>query len=142
MRLPFGVLWVLAQQNAADAKLNLCGTSYSLSLVGAPVFTSYKGFNGFTSVIYFDTGFNPITATTPNYTRNSANLGAWSYTVAADNGGQIGNDISDLGLFNNYGGTFYVKLNGAGVVMQLQAQKDCSLEIGITQPIPRHFGMG
>ena len=36
-------LYVLAQQNATDALLNLIGTSYSLTNVGAARFTAYHG---------------------------------------------------------------------------------------------------
>ena len=38
-------LYVLAQQNATDALLNLVGTSYSLT--GTATFTAYKGFSAF-----------------------------------------------------------------------------------------------
>ena len=67
-------LYVLAQQNQTDALLNLVGTSYSLTTSGAPTFTSYVGFNGGGSS-YLITGFNPISAISPNYTRDSANFG-------------------------------------------------------------------
>ena len=36
-------LYILAQQNAADALLNLCGTSYSLIPANSPTFTTYRG---------------------------------------------------------------------------------------------------
>ena len=72
-------LYVLAQQNATDAKLNLVGTSYGLTPVGSPVFTPYKGFNGFSTTIGLDTGFNPTTAPSANYLYNTASMGVWDY---------------------------------------------------------------
>ena len=48
----------LAQQNQADALLNLCGTAYSLTPHASPPFTTYRGFGPFTAAnSYLDTGF-------------------------------------------------------------------------------------
>lgn len=109
-------LYVLAQQTQADARLNLLSTSYPLTPVGAPVFSGYQGFNGFTSAIYFDTGFNPTTAVSPQFVRNSGNIGAWSYAATNDVGGgsQIGNDISNNAIASNWAGVFYVRVSGPG----------------------------
>ena len=71
-------LYVLAQQNVADARLNLCGTSYSLT--GTATFTAYRGFSGFTDPS-LDTGFNPSSASSPHYIGSSANLGVWLYNA-------------------------------------------------------------
>jgi hypothetical protein len=71
-------LYVLAQQNATDAQLNLIGTSYPLTPIGAITFTQYRGFSGFgPNTSYFDTGFNP-TASSLNYIQNSASFGVWT----------------------------------------------------------------
>ena len=66
-------LYVLAQQNATDARLNLVGTNYTLT--GTPTFTAYQGFTGGTG--FLDTGFNPATATSPNFIRNNASMSVW-----------------------------------------------------------------
>ena len=110
-------LYVLAQQNQSDALLNLVGTSYGLtgSLLQqrALTFASYVGFHGFVSG--FDTGFNPSTATSPNFTQNSASFGVWAYSSAAEAAGQIGNyDNGASGeshIYNNYSGSFYARVN-------------------------------
>ena len=73
-------LYVLAQQNATDALLNLVGTSYSLtpgtfSDERAITFTPYQGYSGFISGM--DSGFNPAAAPSPNFTQNSASIGGW-----------------------------------------------------------------
>ena len=68
-------LYVLAQQNQTDALLNLIGTNYTATMISTPSFTSYRGFTGSGGVI--DTGFNPATATSPNFVRNNASMSAW-----------------------------------------------------------------
>ena len=107
-------LYVLAQQNQTDALLNLVGTSYSLTTSGAPTFTSYVGFNGGGSS-YLITGFNPISAISPNYTRDSANFGIWSYAnVISTNAAMGAGGASNL--YNNYtGNIFYARVNNSFV---------------------------
>ena len=70
-------LWVFAQQTAADSLLNLVGTNYGLTNVGGAAFTSFRGYT-FTATTYLDTGFNAATATSPNFTQNSASFGVWT----------------------------------------------------------------
>ena len=107
-------LYVLAQQNETDAKLNLVGTSYTLSQagsfsqinpnIGTIIFASYVGFHGFVTVgSYLDTGLNPSTATTPKFVQNSASFGVWSYNVpvvSVSSGGDIGNSTAATGRSN------------------------------------------
>jgi hypothetical protein len=77
-------LYILAQQTQADARLNLVGTSYSLT--GTATFTAYQGFSAFPGT-GLDTGFNIATATSPHFTSSNANMGAWLYD--APDGGAI-----------------------------------------------------
>ena len=101
-------LYVLAQQNETDAKLNLVSASYPLAQVGAirvdrptptigqvSFFTTYVGFSALMSpAVYFNTGFNATTATSPHFSvQNSATLWAmgflrWLRTAAEPNGNQ------------------------------------------------------
>ena len=83
-------LYVLAQQNATDALLNLVGTSYSLSVFAVPVFTAYVGYSSF-SLGALDTGFNAAYAPSPHYTANNASYGVWSYAVVTENYAVMGN---------------------------------------------------
>ena len=58
------MLYVLAQQNQTDAKLNLCGTSL-WHVDARPLRTYFHGYHGFSrlrSQLSLDTGFNPATA--------------------------------------------------------------------------------
>ena len=89
---------MLAQQNQADALLNLVqyklyGDKSQCSLT----FTAYQGglTGGSSSISKHN--FNPVTATSPNFTQNVASLGVWvfdSRTTAAH--------TTDIG--NNGGG--------------------------------------
>ena len=110
-------LYVLAQQNQADAKLNLIGTNYTASgstLRIAPTFTQYAGFS-FPGGSSLNLNFTPSTATSPNYTLNSASYGLWSYAVVSETVVQMGANVSSL--YNDYGGnTFYGSVNNTGIV--------------------------
>ena len=125
-------LYVLAQQNETDAKLNLIGTSYPLvqtgSLrtqidprIGSITFTIYRGFAGFDIVYsFFDTGFNAATATSPNFLQNSASFGVWTNGTVSENVPQIGNSVvgasGESHIYDAYsGGMFYARLNNATV---------------------------
>jgi hypothetical protein len=82
-------LYILAQQNASDAVLNLCGTSFTVSPSTA-TFTSYKGYSSFpTNGI--DTGFNPSSSSGSLFTDANASMGAWAYNAPG------GGTASELG---------------------------------------------
>ena len=110
-------LYVLAQQNSADALLNICGTNYTATLTGAPTFTTLTGFNGFVATTkYINTNFNPSTAISPNFVQNSANFGLWSKAVVVEANAIMGTVVSSLAgeshIFNDYtGGLFYGRIN-------------------------------
>ena len=121
-------LYVLAQQNATDALLNLVGTSYGMTTVGllkdvpslrsAP-FTSYVGFGPFVAQ-YLATGFNPSTATSPQFTQNSASFGVWTIASVVEPVSQMGNSIAgssgESHIYNDFtDGNFYARLNNATV---------------------------
>lgn len=76
-------LYILATINQALASLNLCSTSYTLTVHGSPVFTTDRGFLGIdaSSSVYLDTGFNPFTVG-GNFSLNSAHISLWSLTNA------------------------------------------------------------
>ena len=73
----FDGLYIFAQQNRADASLNLCGTSYPLTVDAATVFTAYAGFNSFT--VGMTTGYNPSASSGRKWALTSAGFGAWVY---------------------------------------------------------------
>ena len=125
-------LYVLAQQNATDALLNLVGTSYGLTPTNNPPFASYVGFGPFDGVNgYLDTGFNSTIAGSPKYTLNSASFGAWSKSIAVETVAQMGTDwANSTNLLNDYtGGLFYVRVN-AGNTSDHAANAGPGLYIG------------
>ena len=109
-------LYVLAQQNQTDALLNLVGTSYGLT--GSATFTAYVGYSAFPTTGGMDTGFNPNTATSPNYVLNSASAGVWVYEADTNGGIQIGTSVGgQLQIVSNFnlGGQFQFNVNCTGV---------------------------
>ena len=116
-------LYVLAQQNETDAKLNLVGTSYGLTQTGSLakpwprtgtlVFAPYQGFSGFnTAGSYFNTGLTPVTAPSPNFIQNSASFGFWSYAAVTGGTAEMGQSGGDNNQINgNYNGTTYARVN-------------------------------
>ena len=114
-------LYMLAQQTQADARLNLISTNYTAlilarsglrpipQLVGA--FTAFQGMTTFS----WDTQFNPTTATSPNYTQNSASFGFWTSASPQESFPQMGNDVTSS-IYDNYtGALFYSRVNNAAI---------------------------
>ena len=107
-------LYVLAQQNATDAVLNLVGTSYPMTILGgSPSFTAYVGYvlnNAFLS-----SGFTPSSAPSPNYTQNSASIGVWMFASRVSSDQSITNTAGGSGIYYNYPSTpnlMIASLNG------------------------------
>ena len=106
-------LYILAQQNVTDARLNLVSVSYPLT--GSATFTAYQGFSAYTGN-GLDTGFNPTTAPSPNFTQNSASVGVWTYTTPETSETfQLGNSnvVFGTNLTLNFSGLSYINLNGS-----------------------------
>lgn len=107
-------LYVLAQQNATDAVLNLCGTSYTLTNVFGATFTSYVGY-AFPGSSQLDTNFNPTTASSPRFVQNSGNFGFWSYSVVVEGSPEMGNSTAGTAsnVYSSFTGSiFYTAVNG------------------------------
>ena len=107
----FDALYIEAQQNSADALLNLCGTNYTATVVGSPPFTTYRGysFNGTNWLL--DTMFNATTATSPHYTQNLASIGIWSDAVVTEATPQL-TDGGGSWIYDSYtGNLFYGRIN-------------------------------
>ena len=71
-------LYVLAQQNSTDARLNLVSASYPLT--GSATFTLYQGFSAFPNP-GLDSGFNATSVVSPQFVLNSGSVGAWTYNT-------------------------------------------------------------
>ena len=70
-------LYIFATNNTTTANLNLCGTSYTLTPSNTPTFMADNGYTGNASNMQLSTNFTPTSATTPNYSQNSASMGAY-----------------------------------------------------------------
>ena len=106
-------LYVLAQQNATDARLNLVSASYPLT--GSATFTAYKGFSAF-PVGGLSTGFNPSSSPSPQFTLNSASIAAWSYDDPGIDYASIGTDLGAVGtsvVIASYAANSYAEINAA-----------------------------
>jgi len=81
-------LFLFAAPNSADALTNLiqAGTA---TVSGSPSFAANAGYTPTTSRDYIDSGFNPTTATSPNYTQNNASLFAWRSVSPYGDGGVL-----------------------------------------------------
>ncbi len=105
-------LYILAQQNATDAKLNLCSTSFSITTVAVPTFTTFRGYNGFNSgTNNLSSNFNSTTAPSPNFTQNSGSLGIWSVAVTVEGVGQMGTHntgaTGESNLYDDFTGSVF-----------------------------------
>lgn len=83
-------LYLTAAHDTQAARLNWKSTSYTLTAVGTPTYTTDRGVSTLAAGSYFDSGFNPSTAGGV-FVQNSAHLGYWAQTDAdAVHTGQFG----------------------------------------------------
>ncbi len=80
------LLYLLAAHDAQAARLNWVSSGFALSAVGAPVFTTDRGYAGDGAAAYLDTGWSPRTQALA-YALNSGSMGCWlnGGTDSADN---------------------------------------------------------
>lgn len=113
------VLYIWAAPSAVNAALvNLANPGTFNGTVHATLtFSAYHGYTGDSNTGYMDTGFNPTTATSPNYVQNSATFGAYvlSSRTTNQNWWAVGNTAaSNDELFAPYQtGTGTAQLNSA-----------------------------
>lgn len=83
-------LWVHAAHDAQAGRLNWLTGSYDCVPINNPSFTVDRGYMGDGSSSYLDTGFNPLTALLPKYTKNSGSIGIRSNTENVGTGSLAG----------------------------------------------------
>ena len=97
---------------ANSASWNLINPAvYRITWHGSPVFNSL-GVTGDGATAYGDTGLNPATAASPNYTQNSASLGAY-----LQNPGAAGPQNSFFGAVDGAANRASIYYNGANFVL-------------------------
>jgi Bacterial Ig-like domain len=97
----FDVLYVFATQDSTTALLNLISSSFNATANGAPTFTTDRGYTGVdsSSTVFLDTGFNPVTASSPKFTQNNGHVSTWNNTnVLAGSAGGRTVGLGDVGL--------------------------------------------
>jgi hypothetical protein len=97
-------LYAFAAADSQAAKINWKAPgTFNCTEVNAPAFTADVGFTGNGSTSYLDSGFNPSTAPTPNFTLNSASIFGWSNTAATSTGAMVGvTSGSNHALYSRY----------------------------------------
>ncbi|MDQ0305347.1 hypothetical protein [Ancylobacter polymorphus] len=76
-------LYFTAAHDAQAARLNWISDQYNLTVVGSPTFTVDRGYTGDGSAAYLRTGFNPTTAVSPKFARDSAHISLTDRTSRA-----------------------------------------------------------
>ena len=94
-------LYIMAAHDAQAARVNAVNPASVATANGTITFTTDRGYAGNGTTGYLNTGFNPTTAPSPKYARNSAHMGAWSRT-AVNAGVEIGVDITWDDLKSRY----------------------------------------
>lgn len=108
-------LYLCAAHEQPSAKLNWIADQYNITDPGttAPTFTTDRGFTGDGSSDYLDTGFNPATAVSPKYVRDSNHMGVWVGTnVGATLQWDVGTARSYIDSLNT---TNQVKANSSNI---------------------------
>lgn len=77
-------LYILAAADSQAARLNWIVDLYNLTPINSPVFTPDRGYQGDSSTSYLASGFNPTTAPSPKFVRDSAHLSFWSLSDIND----------------------------------------------------------
>ncbi|MDR3495350.1 MAG: hypothetical protein P4L82_12185 [Ancalomicrobiaceae bacterium] len=93
-----------AADNAQAARQNLIQNAYNDLAMNSPSFTVNRGYTGDGSTSYLDTRFDPLTAPSPNYSRNSASISVYVTT------GSISGTMYDAGSSGNS----RIDVNGVG----------------------------
>jgi hypothetical protein len=114
-------LYMFATQDTTNANLNLVSSSYSIVSHGSPAFTTNVGYLGVdgSSTVYLDTQFNPITASSPKFTQNSAHISTWNAAGTNStnpiNGSAAGGGSNQVGIYPQYvDGNTYSRINQNG----------------------------
>jgi hypothetical protein len=125
------VLHIYATQDSDTALLNLIQNKYNGTIHGSPSFTADSGFAGVdvSSSVYIDTGFNPVTATSPNYQQDTAHMSAWQVDNVNSDGPALGSANATT-VFDDFSDAAFMMTRGTGAnysVFRLNQQLNQSL---------------
>lgn len=118
-------LYIFAAADEATALTNLVQSSYGATAVGSPTFLADLGYTG-ASGKYINTGFNPTTASSPQYARNSAHVSVWGLTSAQKNGPAMGQlSSADVAIYPRWtDDVLYARPNGTSGNLNVGNVKD------------------
>jgi len=104
------------RQDRTAALLNLRQNAYNLTEHGTVSFSSSLGYTGNGTDFYLDTGFNPFSASSPQYTKDSASVGVYvqSNITSGTSGGYVlgADSTGTLHLAPFYSGNSIYAING------------------------------
>jgi len=88
-------LYLFAAADSQAARQNWIQNLYNCTAVSSPTFTTDRGYAGDGAASHVDSGFNPSTASTPKFARNSAYFGFWSRTSGTQTVSAAGAFVAD-----------------------------------------------
>lgn len=110
------VLYIYATLDLTTALINLPNATYAGANASSLVFTTDRGFTGSgVDNQFLGTGFNPVTAASPNYTINSAHLSIWNLANVTGGTGVTTSTLNaQINLYPKYtDNNSYIRVNDA-----------------------------
>jgi hypothetical protein len=109
-------LYMWATADATTALLNLVQNNYNATVATAPTFTADAGYDFTPTGAQLSANFNPATATSPNFVRNSAHIWVWANPAnTPSDGGAAGTTTEKVCIYARSGSaTNYSLLNNQG----------------------------
>lgn len=116
----FDILYIYATNDSGGgtttALLNLANSTFSGTNTGGLSFTADLGFTGTGTLnTFINTGFNPVTATTPNYTQNAAHISMWNLTNSVEGSQTYGGSNASTA-----GADIYAKFSDNSIYFRVQ----------------------
>lgn len=108
-------LYIWAAPDRTAAVLNLIQNAYNATEAGTVSFSAYVGYTGNGTDFALDSGLNPFSASSPQYTLNSASIGIYVQTDsnAGAGLGAVGADnVGKTVILPAYFGSTYYNVNG------------------------------
>jgi hypothetical protein len=153
-------IYMLKANESATALTNLKSATYNLTNNSA-TFSANAYYAGNGSTAYLETGFNPSSASSPNFVQNSASIFAWSTLTTVDTGGIIGqangtgatqllprytgdilysraNQSTDNSTANTDGSGFYVLSRTSSTAMRMERNGSLVATYSVASATPRN----
>lgn len=124
--IQFDFFYLLGVNDSVLAKVNLVNPgTYNATAVSTPLFVANRGLTG-NQTGYYDTGFNPATASSPKFTQNSASMGMFNLSNFSSSTYDIGNSRSELRTLSSGVITTVANVTAGDTVATTTGQEDVS----------------